>query len=93
MGKLTSVVERCLDCGAELAAGQVGKCEACIRLECGDMTGVSPESLIADGITDYCEQVCGSGCCGSGPVCQFGIDHRTNMPATAEVLALVRRAA
>lgn len=60
-----------------------------MEMELGDMTGVSPEELVADGITDYCGQVCGSSCCGSGPVCQFGIDHRTNMPATAEVLALV----
>ena len=31
-------------------------------------------------ITDYCGQVCGGGFCGSGPVCQYGIDTESHMP-------------
>lgn len=74
----------------ELQVGQPDKSDACVAVELGDMTGITPEELEAEGITDYCSQVCGSRCCGSGPVCQFGIDHRTNMPATADVIALMR---
>lgn len=91
MATLAQMVEHCSECGVELEIGQIGKCDDCQKIEMGDLTGVTPEALEAEGITDYCAQVCGSGCCGSGPVCQFGIDHKTNMPATAEVLALARR--
>lgn len=40
------------------------------------------EALIAEGITDYCNQVCGLGNCSSqrGPLCQYGIDSMTHMP-------------
>lgn len=33
-----------------------------------------------EGITSYCQQVCGGGECGAGPVCQLGIDVKTQMP-------------
>lgn len=36
------------------------------------------------GITSYCQQVCGGGNCGTGKVCQYGIDPVTQMPATEE---------
>ena len=39
------------------------------------------------GITSYCYQVCGSRgsvMCGSGPICQFGIDVETQMPADVQ---------
>lgn len=91
MTTLAGMAEHCDTCGAELEIGQIGKCDNCLQLEVGDMSGVSPAELEAEGITDYCNQVCGGGACGPGRVCQFGIDHRTNMPATADVLALVRR--
>jgi len=45
-----------------------------------------PEFL--KGITSYCQQICGGGNCGSGRVCQIGIDSETQMPATEKVLQL-----
>lgn len=36
-----------------------------------------------EGITDYCGQVCGGGECGTGAVCQYGMDPETHMPAPA----------
>lgn len=36
--------------------------------------------LARDGITSYCQQVCGGGECGTGPMCMQGIDHETQMP-------------
>lgn len=42
----------------------------------------SAEALAESGVTDYCNQVCGGGNCGSGDVCQYGIDHNTHMPPT-----------
>lgn len=38
------------------------------------------DALEAEGITDYCGQVCGGGECGSGKVCLYGIDPTTHMP-------------
>ncbi|MDO5947127.1 hypothetical protein [Burkholderia cepacia] len=35
------------------------------------------------GIESYCQQVCGGGECGTGPVCQFGVDPVTEMPVIA----------
>jgi hypothetical protein len=32
-------------------------------------------------ILDYCGQVCGGGQCGDGPVCSYGIDPNTSLPA------------
>ena len=32
-------------------------------------------------IKDYCSQICGGGECGHGPVCMYGIDHSTRLPA------------
>lgn len=32
------------------------------------------------GITSYCDQICGGGNCGSGPVCQDGINSETGLP-------------
>lgn len=43
-------------------------------------TETSAEALAASGVTDYCNQVCGGGNCGTGAVCQYGIDHKTHMP-------------
>ncbi|WP_298150948.1 hypothetical protein [Flavobacterium sp.] len=40
-------------------------------------------SLLQSGVTDYCNQVCGGGECGSGPVCHYCIDLKTHMPAVA----------
>lgn len=34
-----------------------------------------------DGITSYCQQICGGGQCGTGPICQNGIDPTTQMPS------------
>lgn len=34
----------------------------------------------SSGVTDYCNQVCGGGNCGTGEVCQYGIDSQTHMP-------------
>lgn len=42
----------------------------------------SAEALAQSGVTDYCNQVCGGGNCGTGEVCQYGIDHQTHMPPT-----------
>ena len=36
--------------------------------------------LRADGIESYCQQICGGGNCGTGSVCQYGIDAHTEMP-------------
>ncbi len=36
--------------------------------------------LRAEGIESYCQQICGGGYCGTGPVCQYGIDAKTEMP-------------
>lgn len=47
----------------------------------GQSLMASIRSNDAVGITDYCGQVCGGCECGSGPVCQYGIDHETHMPA------------
>lgn len=48
---------------------------------------VTAEALVADGIVDYCDQICGGGNCGGAIVCMNGIDFRTHMPATPEVMA------
>lgn len=32
------------------------------------------------GIESYCQQICGGGYCGTGSVCQYGIDAETEMP-------------
>jgi len=37
--------------------------------------------LLQHGITSYCQQICGSGNCGTGEVCQEGINPQTQMPA------------
>lgn len=37
--------------------------------------------LARDGITSYCQQVCGGGNCGNGPICMNGIDPETEMPS------------
>lgn len=37
--------------------------------------------MAKDGITSYCQQVCGGGQCGTGPICQNGIDPQTQMPS------------
>lgn len=42
----------------------------------------SAEALADSGVTDYCNQVCGGGNCGTGDLCQYGIDHKTHMPPT-----------
>ncbi len=36
--------------------------------------------LARDGITSYCDQVCGGGECGTGTLCMMGIDPETKMP-------------
>lgn len=36
--------------------------------------------LRANGIESYCQQICGGGYCGTGPVCQYGVDSETEMP-------------
>jgi len=36
--------------------------------------------LQEEGIDSYCQQVCGGGICGVGPVCHMGIDHTTQLP-------------
>lgn len=39
--------------------------------------------LLHEGVFDYCNQVCGGGECGSGPVCLYGIDAATHLPGRA----------
>jgi len=39
------------------------------------------------GVTDYCNQVCGGGNCGTGDVCQYGIDSQTKMPKLDDRIA------
>lgn len=34
----------------------------------------------SSGVTDYCNQVCGGGNCGTGPLCMYGINAETHMP-------------
>ncbi|WP_413460542.1 hypothetical protein [Herbaspirillum huttiense] len=46
----------------------------------GELFGELAKALRADGITDYCGQVCGGGECGTGPLCVNGIDSSTHMP-------------
>lgn len=44
-------------------------------------------AAVDEGITSYCYQVCGSvgsAMCGSGRICQFGIDVKTQMPVPPE---------
>ncbi len=36
--------------------------------------------LQEEGIDSYCQQVCGGGMCGVGPVCHMGIDSSTQLP-------------
>lgn len=43
----------------------------------------SAEALAEAGVTDYCNQVCGGGNCGTDEVCQYGIDAQTHLPPTA----------
>lgn len=43
----------------------------------------SAEALAEAGVTDYCNQVCGGGNCGTGEVCQYGIDAQTHLPPTS----------
>lgn len=38
------------------------------------------DGLVASGVTDYCNQVCGGGNCGTGPLCMYGINAETHMP-------------
>jgi len=40
----------------------------------------SVAALREDGVTDYCNQVCGGGNCGGDGLCQYGIDSKTHMP-------------
>lgn len=42
---------------------------------------VAASRLANEGITSYCDQVCGGGQCGTGPICQEGIDPTTKMPS------------
>lgn len=42
-------------------------------------------ALRNEGITSYCQQICGGGNCGSGLVCQEGISSKTEMPAIKPV--------
>ncbi|WP_432263161.1 hypothetical protein [Cupriavidus sp. TMH.W2] len=37
--------------------------------------------LADDGVTSYCEQICGGGQCGTGQLCHKGVDLMTEMPA------------
>lgn len=43
------------------------------------------EQMERFGLVSFCGQVCGGGECGSGRVCQFGLDHITQMPAEPDV--------
>ncbi|MBI6883047.1 hypothetical protein [Pseudomonas putida] len=42
---------------------------------------VAASQLDNQGITSYCQQICGGGMCGTGPICQEGIDPETEMPS------------
>lgn len=44
------------------------------------MVRMTEEEMRATGIESYCQQVCGGGQCGSGPVCLYGINPETEMP-------------
>lgn len=44
-------------------------------------------------LTSYCQQVCGGGQCGAGPVCMYGVDPKTEMPAESKDDLLVGRIA
>lgn len=48
-------------------------------------TEMSAAALREAGVTDYCNQVCGGGNCGSERLCQYGIDSKTHMPPETEV--------
>lgn len=48
----------------------------------GEFTETSASALLQSGVDDYCNQVCGGGNCGSGTLCQYGIDPQTHMPPT-----------
>jgi len=54
--------------------------------------GKLPEATSGDGvnITSYCQQVCGGGECGTGPVCKYEIDPLTEMPAFGNHLGVAQ---
>ena len=43
---------------------------------------INPDYVLLqeEGIDSYCQQVCGGGMCGVGPVCDMGIDSSTQLP-------------
>ena len=43
-------------------------------------TETDHDALVASGVTDYCNNVCGGGNCGNEPLCQYGIDPKTHTP-------------
>ena len=49
---------------------------------------IVPTSTAEDEITDYCGQVCGGGHCGTGPICQYGINTDSHMPQEARTAKL-----
>lgn len=42
---------------------------------------VVSSQLNREGITNFCNQVCDGGQCGTGPICPTGIDPTTKMPS------------
>ena len=50
------------------------------------ITETNYEALVASGVEDYCNQVCGGGNCGNDDLCQYGIDSETHMPPRMSVL-------
>jgi hypothetical protein len=51
-----------------------------------------PEATSGEGasLTSYCQQVCGGGECGTGPVCKYGVDPLTEMPAFGNHLGIAQ---
>lgn len=43
------------------------------------------DGLVASGVTDYCNQVCGGNSCGSDRFCLYGIDTETHMPPRKKI--------
>lgn len=56
---------------------------------------INPDYLAVtgSGITSYCDQVCGGGLCGTGPLCQYGVDADTGMPPIYKPVLLPAKAA
>ena len=63
----------CRDCGHEFNA----------QAESEFWQIVDSRNLVKDGVSSVCQQICNGTTCSPGPVCQHGVDQKTEWPARA----------